>query len=116
MAQAASLGSYGRGFAVVAKESRAICERMDRMLDAEYSEEFPLRDMANQMIILSLNASLEVLHMVKITQLQVPISKSLAVCAEEIRLLAMDVSLNCRKGYHSPKCRAHRGAAPSLAQ
>jgi len=84
--QAAALGSNGRGFAAIAEEARSLTEKMNVVLDRtsfdgeELNSEM-ITDLAFQLNLLALNAAIESY------QLDV-IGKQVAVCAEEIRVLA----------------------------
>jgi hypothetical protein len=84
--QAAPMGSNGRGFAVIAEEARIITEKMNTVLDrtsfdGEELNKNMIIDLAFHLKLLALNAAIEAY------QLDVA-GKQVAVCAEEIRVLA----------------------------
>lgn len=92
MTHAASLGNRGAGFAVVARETRALCDQISARLDAEDFDDSSFGAIFNELNFLAMNAALEAIASVRDEYGSYASGKALAVCAEDIRQLAMEIS------------------------
>lgn len=96
MLEAARLGRDGKGYAVVAHEARMFAEYLaslaEKAAQAGSGDVEILTHMARNCGLLSMNLNLETIHVYETDAACVSVSKAGAVLAEEIRILAADLT------------------------